>query len=141
MNYYEFLSLSTLNIISYAGKKFKLQQILFIPVQSKNEEPIVLYEDDLKVKRSNLYSSSKRLNYLWEKYLKKNVHPLVKDVNVFCDNDSRINPYTFQIMKQGLLHAVLFFNKNPEIDKEWAEEEMEILDLVSQFIKKDLLLE
>ena len=140
MNSLDCLSPSALNVIRYAGRKFKLQQILFIPVQSKDEDLIVLYESNLKGKRSNSYSLSKYLNYPGEKCLKKNVHPVVKDLKDVFDNYSRINPYTVQLIKQDL-HTVILFNKNPEVDNEWAEEEMEFLDMVGQFIRADLLLE
>ena len=139
MNIINKLSPSTFRLVKNIGKILKLRQILLIPIKHNDEVPAILFESDSKTKHDGEVGTKKLLNYLVEKYSKKTILNSKNKLREIFGSFNQFNPYTVQIKKENL-HAVMLFDKEIDVEKEWKKEEMEMLDLIGQFVRADLLL-
>lgn len=122
------------------GKVLDLQQILLVPMNTQPKDVILLY--------SKVDGKSRNLNGRKKKILNKlrKMYPFKKQGNTkhyFCHKeriDELFNPFITHIQTEEI-EAALIYDKGADSSSDWTTEEMELLQLIGQTVKTDLLFE
>lgn len=140
MNYLKRLSSSTLKAVRNVGKLLNLQQILLVPINTQSEEVIQLFTkvdgENRKVNGRNRYF----LNTLRKMFPFKKQGSTQLLINPKESPNEPFNPFITHILSDDSV-AALIFDKGSDTSVDWTLEEMELLQLISQIVKADLLFE
>ena len=140
MNYLERLSSSTLKTVRNVGRLLNLQQILIVPINTQSEEVVKLFAkidgENKKVNGRNRYF----LNTLRKMFPFKKQGSTQQLINTKESPDEPFNPFITRILSDELV-AALIYDKGSDTSVDWTLEEMELLQLISQIVKADLLFE
>lgn len=140
MNYLERLSSSTLKTVRNVGRLLNLQQILIVPINTQSEEVVKLFTkidgENKKVNGRNRYF----LNALRKMFPFKKQGSTQQLINTKESPDEPFNPFITRILSDESV-AALIYDKGSDTSVDWTLEEMELLQLISQIVKTDLLFE
>lgn len=140
MNYLKRLSPSTFKAVKNVGKVLDLQQILLAPTNTQSEDMIEIFSiidgDNNKADRSNRIF----LNTLRKMYPFKKQGKTQQFINFEEGADKPYNPFVTHIKSEDV-EAALIYDKGSGSYSDWTSEEMELLQLITQLVKADLLIE
>lgn len=138
MSYLKRLSPSTFKAVKNVGKVLDLQQIILAP---KNAQPEDLIEIFSKVDGENKKVDT--INSIFLHTLRK-MYPFKKQgktqpsISSKESADNSYNPFITHIQSDEI-EAALIYDKGVDSSTDWTSEEMELLQLISQIVKADLL--
>lgn len=140
MNYLKKITNSTHKALKSIGKVLDLKQILLVPMNTQPKDVILLY--------SKVDGKSRNLNGRKKKILNKlrKMYPFKKQGNTkhyFCHKeriDELFNTFITHIQTEEI-EAALIHDKGADSSSDWTTEEMELLQLIGQTVKTDLLFE
>lgn len=140
MNYLQRLYPSTFKVVKNVGMVLDLQQILLAPMNSQSKDVIKLFVNiDDKSKKIN-GSNRNILNALRKKYPFKKEENKQQLIRPRVSVDEPFNPFITHIQTEEI-EAALIYDKGAYSSTDWTTEEMELLQLIIQIVKADLLFE
>ena len=140
MNYLQRLYPSTFKVVKNVGMVLDLQQILLAPMNSQSKDVIKLFVNINDKSKKITGSNRNILNTL------RKMHPFKKEENIQelirakKSYDEPFNPFITHIQTDEI-EAALIYDKGADSSTDWTTEEMELLQLIIQIVKADLLFE
>lgn len=140
MNYLQRLYPSTFKVVKNVGMILDLQQILLAPMNSQSKDVIKLFvniDDKSKKITGSNRNILKTLRKMHSFKKEENIQELIRAKKSY---DEPFNPFITHIQTDEI-EAALIYDKGADSSTDWTSEEMELLQLIIQIVKADLLFE